>query len=105
MLGATPVNGVATLSDLQLNKAGTGYTLQISTEDLPAVTTAPFTVIGAAATQLVVTTQPSSVVTAGNGFGFVVSAEDANGNIDPNFNGNVTLALAHPGGGARSAAR
>ncbi len=53
----------------------------------------------AAATQLVVSTQPLGSVTAGNGFGFVVSAEDAHGNLDLTFNGSVTVVLAsNPGG-------
>ena len=72
------------------NKAGTGYTLQFNSFGLPAINSAPFSIAGAAATQVVVTTQPPSVVTAGAGFGLVVSAEDANGNLDPTLHGNVT---------------
>jgi hypothetical protein len=45
------------------------------------------------ATQLVVTTPPGSVV-AGNGFGFVVQAEDGSGNLDPHYTGSVTVTLA-----------
>ena len=54
----------------------------------------------ATATQLVVTTQPPASVTAGSGFGLVVTAEDAFGNVDPTFTGSVTLALANNPGGA-----
>ena len=46
------------------------------------------------AVQLVVSTQPSSSVTAGAATGFVVEAEDADGELDPGFSGGVTVALA-----------
>ena len=52
------------------------------------------TVTTGAASRLVVTTQPPQSVTAGAGFGLVVSAEDDFGNVDPTFGGSVTLALA-----------
>ena len=101
VLTAAPVNGVATDNDLVLNKAGSGYTLQLSSGTLPAVTTAPFTVTAAAATQLAVTTEPPNTVTAGSGFGLVVTAEDGNGNLDATYNGNVTLAIqGNPAGAA-----
>ena len=54
----------------------------------------------AAATQLVVTTQPPGSVTAGSGFGLVVTAEDGFGNVDSSFTGSVTLALANNPDGA-----
>ena len=46
------------------------------------------------------TTQPPASVIAGIGFGLVVTAEDAFGNVDPTFTGIVTLALASNPGGA-----
>ena len=46
------------------------------------------------------TTQPPASVTAGSGFGLVVKAEDAFGNVDPTFTGSVTLALADNPNGA-----
>ena len=46
------------------------------------------------------TTQPPASVTAGSGFGLVVTAEDGFGNVDPTFTGSVTLALANNPGGA-----
>ena len=52
-----------------------------------------------AATQLVVTSQPPTTVTAGIGFGLAIAAEDQYGNVDPAFVGSVTVALAsNPGG-------
>jgi hypothetical protein len=99
-LSATAVGGVATFPGLTLTKAGTGYTLSATAAALPSMTTGPITVVAATATQLVLTTAPPTVVTAGAGFGLVVSAWDAFGNVDPSYRGSVTLALAaNPGGG------
>ncbi len=53
-------------------------------------------------TQFVVTSEPPSSVTAGKGFGFTVTAEDSSGNVDTQFNGNVTVSLASNPGGAKS---
>src|SRR5205807_5902323 len=56
-------------------------------------------VTAAAATQLVVTTQPPGTVTAGNAFTVVIKAEDPYGNVDLTFGGSETIALtANPGG-------
>ena len=52
------------------------------------------------ATQLVVTTQPPASVTAGTGFGLTVTAEDSFGDLDPNFDGTVTLTLNDDTGSA-----
>ncbi len=52
------------------------------------------------ATQLVVTTQPPSDVTAGADFAVTIKAEDASGNVDLGFTSAVTLNVAsNPGGG------
>ncbi len=78
----------------------TGQTL--STSPLPNYSwtgTATVTV-AAAATQLVVTSQPPVTVEAGEPFGLVVSAEDSAGNLVPTFDGSVTVALSNNPGGA-----
>ena len=49
---------------------------------------------------LVVTAQPPSNVLAGKPFDVQISVKDANGNVDPNFNGNVTIAMANNPGGS-----
>jgi hypothetical protein len=47
----------------------------------------------------VVAAEPPGSVTAGNGFGLVVVAEDSSGNVDPSFNGSVTASVGiNPGG-------
>ncbi len=67
-LTATAQNGVASFSGLTLDQAGTGYRLLVSGTGLASRFTSEFDVTGAAATQLVVTTQPPGSVFAGNGF-------------------------------------
>ncbi len=51
------------------------------------------------ATQLVITMQPPSSVTAGSPFTILVSAEDNNGNVDTTFSAGETISLvSNPGG-------
>jgi hypothetical protein len=88
-------NGVADFSDLTVDKPGQGFTLQATSSGQDSATTNPFDVKD----QLVVTTQPPHEVLDDNAFDVQVSAEDANGNVDKNFTGKVTIALAsNPGG-------
>jgi hypothetical protein len=48
---------------------------------------------------LAITQQPPSTVTAGAPFSLAVEAEDSSGNLDPYFDGTMTVALAsNPGG-------
>ena len=46
-------------------------------------------------TQLVIIGQPPSTVAAGTGFGFTVSAEDANNFVVSSFTGSVTVAISN----------
>ena len=55
--------------------------------------------------ELVVTSQPPSSVTAGSGFGLTVTAENGSGNPITSFNGTVTVALDNNPGGAALEAR
>ena len=89
-LTATPVNGVATFSNLTLTQVGTGYSYSVTGAPLAGLaptTTSAIAVTGAAATQLVVTSQPPSSVVANAKFGLVVTAEDPFGNPSALFNG------------------
>src|SRR5206468_2529785 len=86
-------SGVASFTGLTLNQAGSGYTLAATSGTLATTTTSAFAVKAAPATQLVVSTAPPSSATAGTGFGLTVQAQDANGNVDTSYTGNVTLAL------------
>ena len=94
------VNGVATFSNLTLNSAGSGYSLMVTGSGLSPATIAGPRVLPAAASQLVIISQPSGTLTAGNPFGLAVAVEDRFGNLETTFSGAVTVALANlPGGG------
>jgi len=54
------------------------------------------------ASQLVVTSPPPVSTTAGTGFSVGVTAYDSSGNIDPTYNGSVTLVAANNLGGSPS---
>src|SRR5205823_13305274 len=72
--GTTPVNavnGVATFSNLSIDKIGTGYTLQATSSGLTSATSNPFNITVGAATQV-------RVETAADGSGTVVPAQNIN---------------------------
>src|SRR5213592_4835016 len=113
-LGANPVGGtlsghttvaasagVATLADLSLDRAVTGYTLTAAGGGLSGATSAAFNITVGAATQLVFTVQPSTAVAARTISPAVqVAARDAQGNLVSAFAGSVTVALGtNPSGG------
>ncbi len=88
------VAGVATFSNLSIDKAGIGYTLTTNSGALTAATSAAFTINPGAATRLTFTVQPVTTV-AGQAItpAVQVSAQDALGNTNPTFTGNVTVAI------------
>ena len=99
-LTGTASRGVATFSGLSLNKVGSGYTLTAAGSSLTSATSGGITVTPSTATQLLLTTQPPSNVTAGGQFGLTVTAEDAFGNVATGFTGSETVSLAsNPVGG------
>jgi Pro-kumamolisin, activation domain/Bacterial Ig-like domain (group 3) len=103
-LTATPVNGVATFSNLSLNKAGTGYTLTATSAPvLTAATSATFNVSTSTgpAAKLAFTGQPSNVNTGASITPAVaVTVQDASGNTVTNATNQVTIAIgANPGSG------
>ena len=89
------IGGVATYAGLSLDKIGSGYKLAASSGSLTTATSNAISVTPGAVAQLVVSTQPPATVTAGIGFGFTVTAEDAEGNTATSFNGSETVALAN----------
>ncbi len=91
--------GVAVFSKLLLDKAGAGFTIQATGTGVTDSITNSFNVAPAAASQLVVTTQPPAGVSVGNTFGLVVSALDPYGNVDTNFGGSVAVSLSNNSGG------
>ena len=97
LAGTTPiaaVAGIATFSNLSVDKAGTGYTIAASSSGLTGATSAAFNITANTATKLVFTVEPVNT-TAGIGISpaVAVSAQDALGNTDPTFTGNVTVAI------------
>ena len=52
------INGVATFSDLSIDKLGTGYTLRATATGLTQATSLAFNITAGSATQLAFTTQP-----------------------------------------------
>jgi hypothetical protein len=105
--GTTTVNffhGVATFNNLTLTVADTGYSFTFVTPGLPSITTtADVQVTPAAATQLAALPLTGGMPTAGSGFNVQVAAEDAFGNLNSAFTGQVSATLAsNPSGGTLS---
>ncbi len=95
------ISGVAAFSNLTLDTAGAGYTIEATGAGLTSAITVPINVTPAAASQLLVSTQPPSTVTAGSAFGLTVTALDQFGNIATGFMGTVQVALKNnPGAGS-----
>ena len=117
------VNGIATFSGLNINLAGSGYTLIATSSGLASAASGAFNVIGGSTTiptptpmltptilptsiplnlaaKLVFTTQPSSSNALGKGFGTqpVVTIQDVGGNTVTTSTAAVTLAIT-PGTG------
>jgi uncharacterized protein (TIGR03382 family) len=100
----TSVNGVATFSNLSVNRAGSGYTLQAVSTGLTSATSPAFGVAPGAPASLSFLTQPANG-TAGAAFAPAVRVAvlDAQGNQVTSFNSALTVSLAaHPAGGTLS---
>ena len=93
-----PSRGVATFSDLSLDRAVSGYTLAATAAGLPTVTSDTFTVVPGPAARLTFSAVPSSVSQGGVVAPPVaVTAFDSVGNTATNFTGVVSLALRQNG--------
>ena len=103
-LTVSAVAGVATFSNLSIDKTGTGYTLTAASGALTSATSAAFNITPAAATQLAFSVQPSGT-TAGVAIApaVQVTVQDALGNTVTGSTASITLAIGtNPGGGALS---
>jgi hypothetical protein len=89
---ASAVAGVATFSNLSINKAGTGYTLAASSAGLTGATSSAFNIAAGAAASISFSTQPVTSA-AGATIPVVAHVQDANGN--PIAADNVTLTIAN----------
>ena len=102
VLTVAAVEGVATFPGISLDVAATGYTLAATSSGLVAATSTPFDVAAfGAATQLVITTQPSNVV-AGQSIAPAITVEirDAAGNLVSDSIAQVTAAISNNPGGS-----
>jgi hypothetical protein len=100
------VAGVATFSDLSINKVGSGYSLFATATGLTSATSALFDITPGVATALVFTVPPVTT-TAGAEItpAVKVTAYDALDNVATGFNSNVTIAIGtNPAGGVLSGA-
>jgi hypothetical protein len=87
-------NGVATFSNIDVDKAG-NYTLRATSGTFAAVTSSSFTVTPAAVSKLVFQTQPTNITTGGTLGPIMVDLEDKFGNIETTDTGtNVSLNLS-----------
>jgi len=98
------VNGVATFSNLSIDKAGNGYTLTANSPGKTGATSNPFNITAGAATGIQFLQQPSNTQAGASITPAVtVRAVDASNNTATNFNGNVTISLGtNPSGGTLS---
>jgi hypothetical protein len=98
-------SGVATFSNLSINKTGNGYTLlAVSNPALTGATSNTFNITPGAANQLIFGQQPTNTVSGSSiSPGITVQIEDANGNIVTGDTRNVTMVIGtNPGGGTLS---
>ena len=100
----SPSGGVATFSGLVLDRVGT-YSLQVSSPGLVPAGAGTIIVTPAAASQLVLMSQPPASVTAGAGFGFQVEAQDPYGNMATGFGGPLMAAPRRTPATPRSSGR
>jgi hypothetical protein len=98
-------SGVATLSGLSVDSAGTGYTLTATATGPANATSTAFDITVAPASRLAFTTEPPASAAAGAGFGVVVTARDSLGNTATGFSGTVTVAITGGTGKAGAALR
>src|SRR5439155_1634186 len=99
------VNGVATFSNLSIDKAGTGYTLTASSTGLTGATSTAFNITVGAATKLAFGTQPSNTA-AGTSISpaVTVQVQDAGGNLVTTSTASITVAIGtNPSSGTFSA--
>lgn len=95
------LSGIATFSDLTLDRVGPGYTLTATAPDLTGAVSTTFPVTPGAASKLVFTVEPSTDV-AGTAIhpAVQVTVQDAQGNTATSASASVTVALASGTGAA-----
>ena len=92
------VNGLATFSNLRIDKAAPGYMLVATANGLPNAPSIAFTVVPGTASQLVFTVPPNNTRAGATIPPVQVTAYDAVGNQATNFIGSVVVAIGNNGG-------
>ncbi len=98
-LTAQAANGVASFSDLSIDKAGAGYTLVASADGFVSAGSNGFEIVPGGPSRLAFVIQPSNTG-AGIGPSFQVALQDASGNQTTSTGSTVTVALGTNPGGA-----
>src|SRR5207244_1608932 len=91
------VSGVATFSTLSSNDAGS-FTLGVSDGALNPATSTSFIITPAAASKLVITTQPADTLAGQTFSAIVIQVQDAFDNVVTNDTSNIVVALASGNG-------
>lgn len=94
-LTVNAIGGVATFSNLSINKAGTGYTLVATSTGLTSATSNAFNIVGGAAVRFVITA-PTRVAN-GTSFQVTITAQDQFGNVATGYTGTISFSSASPG--------
>ena len=93
------VAGIASFTTLSLDRSAIGYTLRATSSGLTMVDTAAFDVVSGTAASIAFTAQPTSAVAGVTIAPAVrVTVRDSQGNTDPTFAGNITLAISNNAG-------
>jgi hypothetical protein len=92
------VNGLATFSNLRIDKAAPGYMLVATANGLPNAPSIAFTVVPGTASQLVFTVPPSNTRAGATIQPVQVTAYDAVGNQATNFVGSLLVTIGNNGG-------
>ena len=98
------VNGIATFSNLSIDKAGTGYTLAAGDGSLAGATSNSFDITAGTAAKLAFGQQPTGATAGANiSPAVTVLVQDTNGNTVTTDSSSVTLAIGtNPGSGTLS---
>ena len=91
-LTQTAASGIATFDDLNIDKAGTGYTLVASATDMSDATSATFNITPDTANYLVITGE--STMTSGDNQTIYITAYDEHDNIATGYDGDKTLTFS-----------
>ena len=97
------VAGVATFTNLNIDRSGSGYKLSATATGLAGTVSAPFTIIPGAPNRLAFTVQPDSTTAGTLIKPFEVTVRDSLGNPARSFTGDVTVTIeTNAGGGTLS---